>query len=136
MKKVRFDDALLRTWPHHWYGLFVLTSEENTSLPTLDAITDPNWDISRKTEILEYLRTAPMALGSFAKPTYCCLCGENLGDPGCFRTDNLWLWPNMLYHFVSKHDVRLPDSFIEHIVESKYQVPDSVSVPIRELPWP
>ena len=37
-------------------------------------------------------------------------------------TDKTYLWPEGLYHYVDKHNVSLPQDFIDHIIHNKHKV--------------
>ena len=47
----------------------------------------------------------------------CRLCNENLGN--CERTDGVYLWPEKLSHYITEHNVILPEEFIEFAKENR-----------------
>ncbi|MEK8018225.1 MAG: hypothetical protein VSS75_015225 [Candidatus Parabeggiatoa sp.] len=105
-------------------------------MPTREHLTDPNWNFPKKGGLIKYLSSAPIVLCSAALPTYCQLCNENRGDPGCWRSDNVWLWHNTLAHEVEKHSIRLPDRMVEHIVNNQFTPLTEITVEADDLPWP
>lgn len=38
-------------------------------------------------------------------------------------TDGTWVWPESLVHYVDKHDVVLPDEFIDHAERNGWDIP-------------
>ena len=46
----------------------------------------------------------------------CRLCDELLGN--CEKTDGVYIWPEMLSHYITMHNVILPDEFIEHAMKN------------------
>ncbi len=46
----------------------------------------------------------------------CRLCDELLGS--CEKTDGFYTWPEKLSHYITKHNVTLPDEFIEFIMNN------------------
>lgn len=126
----------LCNWPYNWFGLWTTSEIDNKNLPIRDELVDCDWFFPEKTLLLEYLKSAPIVISTLLRPTCCLRCGENLGDPGCWRSDNVWLWPNSLFHHVEKHHIRLPNRMVKHIVANKFQVPSETTVSIKDLPWP
>jgi hypothetical protein len=43
-------------------------------------------------------------------------------------TDGTWVWPEGLAHYITTHDVILPDEFVEHARRHAWQIPE-VNVP-------
>src|ERR1041385_1692157 len=42
-------------------------------------------------------------------------CGVPDREMGCHDfTDGVWVWPQGLFHYIDKHDVMLPDEFVDH----------------------
>ena len=39
-------------------------------------------------------------------------------------TDGVWVWPQGLHHYVSEHNIRLPEKFIQTMEQNDFQVPD------------
>lgn len=44
----------------------------------------------------------------------CRICGCRNG--GTELTDGVYVWPDGLAHYVTEHDVRLPDVFVQHVL--------------------
>lgn len=49
------------------------------------------------------------------------ICGDWAGSR-CL-TDNVWVWPEGLSHYVEEHSVRLPREFIDSMLERRFEVP-------------
>src|SRR5262245_32169649 len=119
---------LFSDWPHFWFGIWKLPSSMDAKfpqIPLLEELLDPTWSPEDKDDLLAYLGSCPVSLASSKGSGPCPLCGDELQNLGCFRTDGVWTWPNSLRHFVSRHDVRLPDRMVDHIRENSYRCPRS-----------
>jgi len=139
--------AFLPEWPHNFFGWFWLTDGDirnalqtleekgllkepyddakeslRQSVPFLEDVTDPDWGYPNLLALVRYLEKTPESVCTTAPDMTCPLCGENLGNPSVQKTDGVWSWPGSLPHFVKEHDVRLPDSMMEHI-EKKLALP-------------
>jgi hypothetical protein len=124
-------------WPYRWYGIWKSGPDDPAHLPTLNELTDASWSPPDLGQLAAYLRGAPIVLIAMIDCSISCeLCQENLGNPGQYQSDGVWLWPSGLAHFVEKHSLRLPDSMVEHVRSVLYSPPARISGPIEELPWP
>lgn len=76
----------------------------------------------RRAALAAYLR-AGVALLRYPEPSFCRFaCGE--GDMGhADLTDGRFVWPEGLAHYVERHDVRLPDHFVEHALAQPLPLP-------------
>lgn len=126
---------VFKTWPHKWFG-FWRASHETAPLPLMEELVDWKWDPVEKTQLLAYLEHAPVAVTSDVASASCAICGASIGNPSCYRSDDLWLWPCDLAHFVGRHGVRLPDRMIQHIASRGYVPPEKLTKPAAKLPWP
>ena len=123
-------------WPHRWFGFWADFDKVN-KLPHSRDFKDREWAPRKLKEILNYLTSAPVAIASTAERSPCGFCGKGYFDPGCFRSDGLWLWPDSLAHEVTEHQIRLPDAFLAHMEEAGFTPPDTLdSNQIDNLPWP
>jgi hypothetical protein len=115
--------TLFENWPHNWFGLWKTSEADSAQVPLFTDVVDPAWNPPDLADILAYLRSCPVALASSAGAGACPLCGEMLNDLGCQRSDGVWVWPASLEHYVSRHQVRLPDRMVEQIRGRQYRVP-------------
>lgn len=46
----------------------------------------------------------------------------------CDFTDGVWIWPEGLAHYVEKHDVILPDDFVQHAARQQWKVPANLDL--------
>src|SRR6266481_6108552 len=120
--------SIFSEWPHNWYG-FTRTADEKFDLPVLDALIDPLWTPEDKGKIIVYLDESPVAIVSQLNDMNCELCGESIGNPSCYKSDGLWLWPISLSHEVKKHSVRLPDRMVKDIQNNNYSAPTKLKSP-------
>jgi hypothetical protein len=47
---------------------------------------------------------------------------------GHLRTDGIWLWPEVLSHYVSTYHVRLRDEFVEHLRAMSWKLPAGIDL--------
>ncbi|MBL8736774.1 MAG: hypothetical protein JNL12_10135 [Planctomycetes bacterium] len=89
--------------------------------------------------VLAYLR-AGRTLVTFPEPSFCRFdCGETaMGTKDL--TDGRYVWPEGLAHYVERHDVRLPDAFVAHVLErggalAPFKMPKAVFGLYDRAPW-
>lgn len=75
------------------------------------------WGSDVRIAVQAYLR-AGTSLCSYAGRSHCRFgCGErNMGNRDL--TDGAFAWPEGLAHYVERHEVRLPERFVQHVVSS------------------
>jgi hypothetical protein len=129
---------LLQQWPHHWFGFFGATIVNTPYLPTVEEVTDQRWNPDDKALIVDYLRTAPTYISAVTHEIYKCpFCAQVIDqDDSRYQSDNEWLWPCGLYHFVEKHYVVLPDRLIAHIRRQSHIPPEKITVGYDHFAWP
>ena len=92
-------------------------SDQEPHLP--DPTTLPQIDPSIKSLVLKYLHIGD-TYNRWLGYSWCRFnCGISDAEMGstCI-TDKTYLWPQGLYHYVDKHDVSLPQDFINHIIKN------------------
>lgn len=101
----RGGDQNSKTWP--WPGELVMEG----------------WEKERKARIVEYLRAGVRIhedLG-YAEPRFSeGVSPEELGNAEL--TDGEWIWPEGLWIYVDRFDVRLPEEFVESITRRQFRV--------------
>ncbi len=115
--------TLFENWPHNWFGLWKNSEADPTQVPLFEEIVDAGWNPPDLADILAYLRNCPVAIASRPLSEPCPMCEETLGDLTAQRSDGVWVWPASLEHYVSRHNVRLPDRMVEHIRGRGYTPP-------------
>lgn len=68
-----------------------------------------------KSQIVEYL-DSNIDCNYYRGLSICRICDAGLSSYE--RHDGVYVWPDMLSHYIDKHDVILPDEFIQHIHSS------------------
>lgn len=83
-------------------------------LPRPQLLVAP-WLPRERDAVLTYLRAAPM-LVTYDEPSWCRFdCGErDMGHRDL--TDGIYVWPDGLAHYIERHDVRLPERFVAHVL--------------------
>lgn len=116
-------DAQQRTlgWPHQWFGFWSIDPTDS-SAPSVHDFVDKSWNPHDKERIITYLTEAPTVLSGGGELDRCLLCeSDELSD--YFQSDDKWLWPEDLAHYVASHGVVLPARFVEHIRAHDYLPP-------------
>lgn len=114
---------LWRDWPHRWFGYFCWEQTQDDDFPSLRRLIDPSWKPADLPQILGYLLSAPVCWCTQSSYCPCDLCGEPLRENATAMWDGLWLWPYPLIHDVERHNLRLPEAFVERIRSLNYIVP-------------
>ena len=99
------------------------SSDEEPVLIKPKDLIDVNWDPKEKNRILGYLgdsyRTEFLSLGYDT----CQLCGRE--EYSKKFTDEVWLFPGILAHYISDHNVKPEIQFIEHVRKNQFCSPRS-----------
>jgi hypothetical protein len=104
-------------------------------LPSVFSCVDAEWLPADRNQLIEYLSQCPVAAAAASLRTPCLICGTPLCSSS-YQSDNQWLWPEDLMHYVIEHNVKLPDALSEHIREAKYKWPTELTLDLDRLPWP
>ena len=75
---------------------------------------DAGWDEDERHAVSQYVSSGTLAR-TFMGHSICRLCGAANGFAE--YTDGRYIWPSGLGHYVDEHNVRLPDEFVQHVVE-------------------
>ncbi|MEK8018228.1 MAG: hypothetical protein VSS75_015240 [Candidatus Parabeggiatoa sp.] len=129
-------DDIFHNWPYRWFGVWTEPGSADKKWPLRTQLTDSKWKFKGKKHLIQYLRSARIVLCSGSFHIHCNLCHQDIGDPGCWQSDNVWLWPCSLAHYVDKHHIRLPDKMLYHIVNNQFIPPTDIIVGYDDLPWP
>ena len=122
-------------WRCNWFGFWSSGAEDDLHIPMVEDYIDSSWDPPDKARIIKYLTCAPIAVSAAVDVEDCLLCSE-ITSISTFRSDDCWLWPDDLAHYVASHSVVLPDRFVDHIRACRYIPPEKCLSSIEELPWP
>ncbi len=50
-------------------------------------------------------------------------------------TDGTWAWPESLAYFVSTYAVELPQTFLQHLEDNSYTIPEPIDLNDLEIAW-
>lgn len=85
-------------------------------LPHPNDMIDRAWNAKERRAVLKYLRTGRVKMRYMGYAH--CRCGCVDPVPGSAdMTDDVWVWPEGLAHYVEEHGVRLPAAFVAYIME-------------------
>ncbi|HET7001511.1 MAG TPA: hypothetical protein VFI33_09385 [Puia sp.] len=75
---------------------------------------DPDWNNEERQLVIAYLNRASINTVQMGL-SWCRFECEHVGMGGFEYTDGTYCWPEGLSHYIEKHDVRLPDEFVQHV---------------------
>lgn len=87
--------------------------EQHPELPDPVQLIDADWDKDEQDVVATYLESGTLALAMMGH-SKCRICGVENGFAEF--TDGVMVWPTGLAHYVAEHNVRLPQSIIDHVV--------------------
>lgn len=88
-----------------------------------------------RSEIADYLDSAPFAVTGMKPPSPCYLCDQNV-SAAAHQSDGVWLWPAYMGHLVRDHEFVVPNAMVDHIREVGRPPADLLDVDVEQLPWP
>jgi hypothetical protein len=97
-------------------------SKHEPDYPDPQALVDPNWEPGDRDKIIAYLKGGlPIAhyLGYSSCRFKCGIDEHELGSADL--SDGEWVWPEGLFHYVEKHNVKLPDEFVARMRAKGWQ---------------
>ena len=83
---------------------------------------DLAWPTATRSMVAAYLSVG-LTLEQYRGLSPCRVCGKHNGSKEL--TDGTFCWPEGLFHYVSVHDVGLPDEFVAHVQSSPGLVADN-----------
>jgi hypothetical protein len=94
-------------------------SFDDLKYPDPGSFIDDNWNKEEKEKIVAYLKSAHQMPYAFGGNSWCRFrCGiAHLGS--LEYTDGKYLWPEGLVHYVEKHNVKLPQEVLDHMLANK-----------------
>lgn len=95
-------------------------SDSEPFLPDPHTMVDPAWNAMERRRVIAYLRSGRHA-AAYKGWSTCRFCKQPNGSTEL--TDNMWLWPEGLAHYLEVHQVKLPEDFLTHVRMHGYQVP-------------
>ena len=79
------------------------------------------WYVGKdKNKIVKYLDEGK-DIASYMGKSKCRICQQSLGSHDL--TDGRYLWPEKFSHYISEHNICLPDFFFRHMVGKDYKIP-------------
>jgi hypothetical protein len=123
---------LPETDPDEWYR------DQLLQWPDVTLLVDPNWREDERRRVGEYLQRGTR-VNQARGLSLCRFCERHNGSAEL--TDGVYCWPEGLAHYVSEHDVRLPEEFVGHAL-SQPPFPPGLPQPSfdelgqRDRSWP
>jgi len=124
----------------YWYSKF------DKHYPYPRVLVDPNWYCNKRGKIIDYLNSG-WTHTQWRGLSFCRFeCNPPAFEMGskCL-TDGEWVWPEGLVHYIEKHNVQLPEEFIDTMrtynwnaknrYEGPHQVPRGDPNPSFWLEW-
>jgi hypothetical protein len=82
-------------------------------LPWPEDYIDPEWHGHERNLVIAHLRNAP-DVARHKNFAACRICGLRVGSTD--KSDDTYIWPSGLAHYVEDHGVRPPPEFVMHII--------------------
>jgi hypothetical protein len=128
--------SIFSRWPYSWFGCWSEFGSRYSKCPSIQDFIDPSWHYAELDRLTSYLAVAPLiATTSRLSIPWAIEPGDGRSTIS-YRSDGIWLWLDDLDYYVTRHQLRLPDSFIIHIEQNNYIPPDSLNKDISEFSWP
>jgi hypothetical protein len=122
--------AVFRGEPMHDEDLD-MSAAELVPLPHPRSMVDPARHSLDRPRIVRYLRLG-WTFASYEGFSYCRFgCTRDDGQGCRDLTDGHWVWPEGLAHYVERHDVGLPDVFLDGLRSQNWQMPLAERVSVR-----
>ena len=88
-------------------------------------LVDPGWARGEREALASYLRTG-RTYAQYLGFSHCRFeCGTPSREMGSRDlTDGSWVWPEGLVHYVTVHEIALPDEFLAHARGNGFVVPE------------
>ena len=74
---------------------------------------DFEWNETARRAVIEYLKAGGVT-ERYRGYSYCRVCDKTNGSQE--QSDGTYVWPSGLAHYIEEHNVRLPDEFVEHVM--------------------
>jgi hypothetical protein len=110
---------LPETDPDEWYRNQLL------QWPDVTLLVDPDWREDERRRVGEYLQRGTR-VNQMRGLSLCRFCERRNGSAEL--ADGVYCWPEGLAHYVSEHEVRLPEEFVGHALS---QPPFRPGLPAR-----
>jgi len=92
--------------------------------PDLSRLVDPQWCDGESEELSEYLEYGTLLGVLLSGPDRCRLC--DFGFPQTFvLTDGVYMWRQLLHHYVGAHKVRLPEPVASDMLNRLHELQDA-----------
>lgn len=103
-------------------GYWKSTKEPN--LPEPFGMVGHYNDQELKTKIIKYLKSGNIYVQwrGFSNCRFKCDPKHRALGTKCL-SDGVYVWPEGFYHYIEKHNIILPEAFLEHIKNNNFQVP-------------
>lgn len=88
------------------------------SLPSASELEIAPLPLDEKQKVVDYLQNLDFRGTSFLQgPLTDAFTGELMPAKGNGFNDGTWYWYDDLWFYVDKHDVKLPDDFVQHVLD-------------------
>ena len=93
-------------------------NDDEMGWPDPGRFVDPTWNSEIKARVIKYLM-AGKTVRRFCGTSWCRFRCRQFGHfslGSAELTDDVYIWPQGLQHYLSEHSVRLPDEFVAHVL--------------------
>jgi hypothetical protein len=99
-------------------------SPDEPDLPDPHFLVDPNWNVQERAQIVAYLKNG-LKFISYMGYAFCRFEDGPTGrEMGAWDlSDGKWVWPEGLWIYVDRYNVKLPEEFVSDMRASSYRLP-------------
>jgi hypothetical protein len=92
--------------------------------PDLSRLVDPEWCDNESDELSEYLEYGTLLGVPLSGPDQCKLCDFRISQT-FILTDGIYMWRQLLYHYVGVHKVHLPEPIVSDMLSRLHELQDA-----------
>lgn len=100
--------------------------DTNGSYPDVNDFIDSTWNLEEKTKILNHIKNGTYN-GGYRGWSICRICNQKNGSQEF--TDGTYIWPEGFSHYITDHNVKPPQTFINHIKKAYFQGGGGINEP-------
>lgn len=108
-------------WDKKWFGYWKQDGEHYKNCPDINEWIGSE-SLQPCEEILNYIEGGDLVAVSPIN-TVCHICNSTINSSKVICTDGEWQWAKDLSHYVSVHQLQLPDAFLEKMKKHGYVCP-------------
>ncbi|GGJ42531.1 hypothetical protein [Deinococcus roseus] len=104
--------AVFDTWEKMGFGFF----EIYRAGFQFEDFIDHTWNPELRDKVADYCRNGISFISaSSGEFIHCSICGIYAGEASSVYSDGTFVWPQILWHHIKDHGIRIPENMLRHI---------------------